>query len=83
MPPKEFRKIFVSYLKSKNASRAELEAARLAQHHSQKMQDQVYDYQEQQEKLQPILEFVENAAREVFQKLSGQDDNTGQPSDHK
>ena len=70
VPPKEFRKMFVSYLKSNKASRAELEAARLAQHHSQKMQDQVYDYQEQHDKLQPIYDFNERVITEVLQDLS-------------
>lgn len=70
--PKELRKMFVSYLKSKKATRDELEAARLAQHHSQKMQDSVYDYQDQLDKLQPIYDFNERVFQEVYQKLDQQ-----------
>jgi hypothetical protein len=67
VPPKELRKIFISYLKSQKGSRAELEAATVAQHHSQKMQDEVYDYQEQLEKIKPIFDFSEKTINKVFQ----------------
>lgn len=70
VPPKEFRKIFISYLKSRKATGAELEAARIAQHHSRKMQDEVYDCQEQIEKIQPIYEFNTKVTQAVFKKFS-------------
>jgi hypothetical protein len=62
--------MFVSYLKSNRASRAELEAASVAQHHSRRMQDRVYDQQEQLDKLQPIYDFNERVFTKVMQKLA-------------
>lgn len=69
VPPKELRKMFVSYLKDKKASRSELEAARTAMHHSEKMQNQIYDHQEQLRKLQPIFDFNEQAVQEVWERF--------------
>ncbi|MBD2261083.1 hypothetical protein [Pseudanabaena sp. FACHB-2040] len=67
--PKELRKIYISYLKSSRATRAELEAASVAQHHSQKMQDSVYDQREQMDKLQPIYDFNERVIDAIFEEM--------------
>ncbi|MEA5452962.1 hypothetical protein VB780_30605 [Leptolyngbya sp. CCNP1308] len=72
--PKEFRRIYVSFLKSQRATNAQLEAARIAQHHSKKMQDFVYDQREQMDKLAPIYEFNEEVIDAILESMSQQDE---------
>ena len=57
--PKEFRRIYVTYLKEMGATEAELEAAAAAMQHSRKMQSTVYDKQVQFEKMNPVLDLNE------------------------
>lgn len=68
--PREFRRIYVSFLKSQRATNAQLEAARIAQHHSKKMQDSVYDQREQMDKLTPIYEFNEEVIDTILESMS-------------
>ncbi|MBE9157052.1 hypothetical protein IQ265_09470 [Nodosilinea sp. LEGE 06152] len=72
--PKEFRRIYVSFLKSQKATNAQLEAARIAQHHSKKMQDSVYEQREQMDKLTPIYEFNEEVIDAILESMSQQDE---------
>jgi hypothetical protein len=75
--PKEFRRIYVSFLKSQRATNAQLEAARIAQHHSKKMQDSVYDQREQMDKLAPIYEFNEEIIGNILESMANQADFKG------
>ena len=52
--PKEFRKMYVTYLKNIGASESELEAAATWMHHSREMQSKTYDQQCKQDKMLPI-----------------------------
>ena len=64
--PKELRKMYVTYLKDTGASEAELEAAATWMHHSRYMQKMVYDAQEQQAKLAPIMALNERILTQAF-----------------
>jgi hypothetical protein len=75
--PKEFRKMFVTYLKENQASEAELESASVAMHHSKETQAQFYDQQTQQSKLKPIYEFN----KLLFQKAFNVAEQPSNPED--
>ncbi len=66
--PKEFRKMYVTYLKNSGVSEAVLEAAASSMHHSRRMQTNVYDQQEQMKKMAPALEFNKSIFAKVFSK---------------
>jgi hypothetical protein len=57
-PPKEFRKMFVSYIKSlPDITESELEAIAAAMGHSRRMQDKVYNQLGHDETVRPVLDF--------------------------
>lgn len=58
VPPKEFRKMFVSYVKSlPDITEAELEAIAAAMGHSRQMQEQVYNQLGHDETVSPVIDF--------------------------
>lgn len=61
-------------MKSQRATNAQLEAARIAQHHSKKMQDSVYDQREQMDKLAPIYEFNEEVIGAILDSMPHQNE---------
>ena len=67
--PHSIRHIYVTYLKDIGATEAELEAAAYAMRHSRKTQSGIYDAQEKQNKLAPILSLTKRIAEEHFQKI--------------
>jgi integrase len=64
--PKELRKMYITYLNNKGATNTELKGAAQAMHHSQKMQEGVYNSQTIMDRIQPIQEFNERMFKEVF-----------------
>lgn len=64
--PKLLRKMYVTHLKNRNASEAELEAAARAMHHSRAMQSAEYDQQDLQDKLAPIRAFNQRLLAQAF-----------------
>jgi len=58
VPPKEFRKMYVSYVKSlPDITEAELEAIAAAMGHSRQMQEQVYNQLGHDETVSPVIDF--------------------------
>lgn len=70
--PQSLRKMYVTYLKDKRASKAEMEAAARAMKHSTLMQNSEYDEQELENKLAPIVELNQHLVRRVFQSADKQ-----------
>lgn len=68
--PKELRKMYVTHLNNIGASDAERRGARHAMHHSQKMQDGLYNCQDDFDKLAPIMELNKRMWKETFDPLS-------------
>ena len=64
--PKELRKMYITHLNNKGATNTELKGAAYAMHHSQKMQEGVYNSQTIMDRVQPIQEFNERMFKEVF-----------------
>lgn len=64
--PKELRKMYITYLNNKGATNTQLKGAAQAMHHSQKMQESVYNSQTIMDRIQPIQEFNERMFKEVF-----------------
>lgn len=59
--PKELRKMYITYLKDSKATEDVLEGAAARQHHSRKMQSEVYDQQTRDNKVAPVREFTQQA----------------------
>ncbi len=64
--PKELRKMYVTYLKNKRATEAELEGAATRMRHSRKTQSEIYDEQERDDKVAPVHEFHERSMTALF-----------------
>jgi len=67
--PKELRKMFITYLNNEGATDAELKGAAYAQHHSQKMQESVYNSQTMVDKVKPVYKRNERMHQEFFGTL--------------
>lgn len=67
VPPQTLRKMYVTYLKNKRATAAELEAAAAIMRHSLKTQSEDYDEQERDDKVAPIHEFHERTMLAAFE----------------
>jgi hypothetical protein len=66
--PKEFRSMYVTYLKDQEASEAQLEAAAYEQHHSREMQSKMYDKQEKYRKSAPIRDFNQTVVARIYKQ---------------
>ena len=64
--PKELRKMYVTYLNNQNVSNAELKGAARAMHHSDQMQQKIYNSQTILESIAPIYEFNERMHEQFF-----------------
>ena len=64
--PKELRKMYITYLNNKGATSTELKGAAQAMHHSQKMQESVYNSQTIMDRIQPIQDFNDRMFKEIF-----------------
>ncbi len=72
--PKEFRKMYVTFLKDSGVTEAQLEAAATAMQHSRRMQSTIYDQQTQIEKITPINEFIKKTFQEHWEKGNTQEE---------
>jgi hypothetical protein len=70
--PKEFRKMYVTYINEQGVTDEIKEASACAQHHSRKMQSQIYDQQSKMKKAMPALKFTEETAKKVFSRMHTQ-----------
>ncbi len=77
--PQSLRKMFVTYLKERGATEAELESAAAVMRHSRATQSKIYDQQNLHSKLQPSLDLAQRLAEEFSEefekKLRASDDN--------
>ena len=64
--PKEFRKMYVTFLKDSGASEAELEGAAWMMQHSRLMQSKIYDQQDKANKAKPAIDFHSQAIANFF-----------------
>ncbi len=64
--PKEFRKMYVTFLKDSGASEAELEGAAWMMQHSRLMQSKIYDQQDKAKKAKPAIDFHSQAIANFF-----------------
>lgn len=64
--PQNIRHIFVTYLRSIGATEEQLDSAAAAMRHSRKTQQRVYDLQDNQEKMQTILNYTQTTAQNYF-----------------
>jgi hypothetical protein len=64
--PKEFRKMYVTFLKDSGASEAELEGAAWMMQHSRLMQSKIYDQQDKANKARPAIDFHSEAIANFF-----------------
>lgn len=64
--PKELRKMYITYLNNKGVTNTELKAAAQAMHHSQKMQESVYNSQTIMDRIQPIYDLNERMFKDFF-----------------
>jgi len=79
--PKELRKMFISFLKSRDATLAEREGAWISMHHSRKMQDEVYDQQAQEDKTAFIYDFNNRVRAELIARGNHQGNSQSSSSD--
>ena len=68
--PKELRKMYITYLNNKGATNTELKGAAQAMHHSQRMQESVYNSQTIMDRIQPIQDFNDRMFKEIFTSSS-------------
>ncbi|MDZ7955888.1 hypothetical protein [Nostoc sp. DedQUE09] len=64
--PKELRKMFITHLNNIGATSPELKGASHAMHHSQKMQESVYNSQTIMDRIAPIYKLNERMLKEFF-----------------
>lgn len=64
--PQNIRHMFVTYLRQMGASEKELDSAAATMRHSRKTQQEVYDLQDRQEKMQTILDYTQTIAQNYF-----------------
>ena len=64
--PKEIRKMYITHINNQGATNAELKGAAMAMHHSQRMQESVYNSQTVFDRVAPIMELNERMWREAF-----------------
>jgi hypothetical protein len=70
--PKEFRKMYVSYIKSlPDITEAELEAIALAMGHSRQMQEQVYNQLGHDETIAPVISFQQRINQSYLENGGG------------
>lgn len=62
--PQNIRHMFVTYLRNQGATEEQLDSAATAMRHSRKTQQQVYDLQDRQEKMETILNYAKQIAQD-------------------
>ncbi|MHC5772178.1 MAG: site-specific integrase, partial [Nostoc sp.] len=70
--PKEIRKMYITHLNNSGATNAQLKGAAYAMHHSQRMQESVYNSQTVLDRIAPIYELNERIWKEVITPPSRQ-----------
>jgi hypothetical protein len=71
--PKEIRKMYITHLNNSGATNAELKGAAYAQHHSQKMQESVYNSQKILDRIAPVYKLQERLWKESIKPPSKQE----------
>jgi hypothetical protein len=64
--PKELRKMYVTDLNNQKATNAELKGAAKAMHHSQNMQEKIYNSQSILDSIAPVYDFNERMHKKAF-----------------